>query len=121
MSRRARAFAAVAALLVTVACSRSTSRFRWDMERDAGMDSRWTLKSQRLVVRGLTERDVRSIWGRPDETVQMPPAYRSLLYETRDEWITVVFYYGRVERVETISRSGETPRSARIPASSGSP
>jgi hypothetical protein len=91
------------------------------MDRDAGVGSRWSLKSQRLVVRGLTERDVRSIWGRPDDTVQMPPAYRSLLYETRDAWITVVLYYGRVERVETISRAAGTPRSGQTPAASESP
>jgi|SaaInl4_135m_RNA_FD_contig_51_143074_length_619_multi_3_in_0_out_0_2 hypothetical protein len=121
MSERARAIAAAVALLAMVACSPTTSRYRWDMSRDVGMDSRWALKSERLVVKGLTERDVRSLWGRPHDTVRMPPAYRSLLYETRDAWITVVLYYGRVDRVETITRSAGTPQSAQTPVSSQSP
>ncbi|MAF10824.1 hypothetical protein CMK11_10260 [Candidatus Poribacteria bacterium] len=112
MSERARALVAAAAVVCVVACSPSTGRFRWDMERDADMDTTWALKSQRLIVRGLTEREVRSIWGRPHETVTMRGAYKSLLYETRDAWLTVVFDRGRVDRVEAISRRAQTPRTA---------
>ena len=121
MSDRRQTLALCACLLVVAACAPSAGRFHWDMDRDVGADTRWSLKSRHLIVRGLTERDVRSIWGRPHETVRMPPAYRSLLYETRDAWITVVLYYGRVERVETISRVAGTPQSAQTPASSQSP
>lgn len=121
LRNRALGSATVVALLWLVACAPSTSRFRWDTERDQGEDSLWALKSRRLIVRGLTEREVRAIWGRPHEKVDMGRAYQSLLYETRDAWLTVVFDRGRVDRVEEISRREGTPRTERTPDGSGQP
>ncbi len=118
---RLTAFAAVTALVCVVGCTPSTGRFRWDTERDQGEDDLWALKSQRLIVRGLTERDVRAIWGRPHERVEMGRRYKSLLYETRDAWLTVVFDRGRVDRVEEITRGGGTPRTEQTPAASEQP
>ena len=110
--------AAIATLACVVACTPSTSRFQWDTERDQGEENLWALKYQRLIVRGLTERDVRAIWGRPHERVEMGRRYKSLLYETRDAWLTVVFDRGRVDRVEEITRGGGTPRTEQTPAAS---
>lgn len=72
------------------------------------------LKWRRLVIPGLTEAQVRAVWGNPQETTELPPRYKSLTYETPRGWIAVVFDAGRVLRVEDFrtgapSETGKTP------------
>jgi len=95
------------------------SRFQWDMDAYTGALPMYEMRARRLIVRGLTEAQVIRIWGKPQERVVMPPSYKSITYDTRGGWLTVVFDRGRVTRVEEISRRGdpeESPGTSRMPA-----
>ena len=103
------------------ACAPSIGRYRWDMEARPGSLSMRELRARRLVVRGLTEAQVKAVWGHPQKRVEIPPGYMSLTWKTREGWLTVVFQRGRVRRVEALTRemhpagargTSETPNAA---------
>lgn len=97
---------ALAAVLASaLSCSAPGRAYRWDMDAYPGDSQTNELVRRRVIVRGMTEAQVRYLWGAPRERAEMPPSYSSLTYWTSEEWITVVFERGRVARVDVVSRA----------------
>ena len=100
-----RAFGVVCALALVLwlpGCAPRMDRYQWDMSAAPGSVSMADLRARRLVIRGMSEAQVRVAWGSPQEQTEMPPNYMSLTWKTREGWITVVFNRGRVTRVEPL-------------------
>lgn len=93
-----------------IGCASAVTDYRWDMNADVMTTPAFELLSRRLVVRGMTERQVRRLWGNPRER-HTARSYKSMTYWTKEAWITVVFDAGRVVRVEVIDR-GDAARTS---------